>query len=83
MSNVDQIFKMASNLRSRNTLTTLQLVDIYRFTTQYIHKDLAKVRMCSVYTEQRINHFSPQYVALCLADVRFGPVFSFPVVREY
>ena len=33
-SNVDQMFKLASNLRSRNALTTLKLVNIYWFTTQ-------------------------------------------------
>ena len=81
-SNVDQMFKMASNLRSRNIPTTFEIMDIGRFTNLQIHKDLVKIRMFSVNTMQSINNLSPQHVVLCSIDVsvsvQLGPVFGFP-----
>ena len=85
-SNVDQMFKLASNLRSRNALTTLKLVNIYWFTTQKKSQELVKLRMFSVTcnTMQCISRFPPQHVTLCLTNVNIsvwlGPaVIGFPI----
>ena len=72
-------------------MTTLKLVDIYRFTTKAFVGSplnkftniLVKVRTFGINTMQNINHIPTQRVALCLTDVnmsaRLAPIFGLPV----